>query len=44
LIESIKKINGENGKMYENFEKLNLVPDFSNIFKNIAKIILKIDN
>ena len=44
LIESIKKINGENGKMYESFEKLNLVPDFSNIFKNIAKIILKIDN
>ena len=41
LIESIKKINKVEGIFYKKFEKLNYVPSFSNLFKDVFKLIFK---
>ena len=41
LIESIKKIDKNERKKFKEFLKLNLVPSFFNLFKEIAIFYLK---
>ena len=41
LIESIKKIGKEEGFLYKNVEKLNYVPSFLNLLRDILKLMFK---